>query len=722
PAKVADDASESDRLNSILKAPQPNTSWSRSRWLPLCRPLGAEAFRNAALDETRRVAERMRAVEILVEVFGGLDSPTATSLADAGSPLIRARAAWAVGRSNPETPDTDVLRRFLADRSPIVRRFALESLTSVSKPAVWSKVLNEIAQSLAEDDRLVRFTAAQLLGRLSDIQRDAIRKALVEHKQGLLWFSLGSLLRKTTLNASAAEVAMNLIADTSQPIELRRDAIRILQMSLSDVGPDKDRPVMFDGYASRASMDSIERDLNPILASLTDVFPSGDAMMDHELIRVIAMTTPPNRELFSKLLAGITESSLPADDIHRLAAIARMSMERSFEESTSTAKALVGIDVKLRKLRLKQDTNWDDRIGELYAALCDVDPVLPTVLTEQPGFGQPGHALFLSKVPQDTVNKAIDGFVATIATDPEYTWTNEVVFAIGESTRPEHLQLLRSQLPNLSVRDAVLMELADAPQKEDRALFLTGLESAQLNAVEACLKALTKLPRSNDAAEQFSLLSAARRLMNDDREFGLREMAMRLLQNNTGQSLQFVFGQEGHKPQPEAMQAWQDWLTQRYPDFRPVNADDAARTILASLDDVPWDQGDLERGRKLFERLSCAKCHGGRRALGPDLTGVARRFSRDDLFAAIVDPNRDISPRYQTTSIATTSGKIFTGLIVYESIDGLLLRDAEHKTYRIEGDEIDSKHLQRNSLMPNGLLRDISKADIADLNIYLQSL
>ncbi len=722
PAIVAANAPEQDRLNAILKAPQPNTSWSRSGWLPLCKPLGVEKFRSAAMDENRRVAERVRAVEILVEVFGGLDSATASSLASAGSPLVRARAAWAVGRSKPDAPDPEVLRKFLADRSPIVRRFALESLTSATSPTVWSKVLNELAQSLAGDDRLVRLTAAQLLGRLSDIQRDAIRKALLEHKQGLLWFSLGSMLRKTTLSPSSAQVAMEIVADAAQPLELRRDAVRVLQMALSDVGPGQDRPVMFDGYAPRASMDTIERDLNPIFAKLTDTFPSGDAVLDHELIRVIAMTSPPNRDLFTKLLAGITESSLPSDDIHRLAAIARMNLERSYEESTATAKALVGIDVKIRKLQLKQDTNWDDRIGELYAALCEVDPAMPTVLTEQPGFGQPGHALFLSKVPQGTVAKAIDGFVATIAADPDFTWTNDVVFAIGESDKPEHLQLLRSQLANLSVRDAVLMELADAPLKDDRALFVSGLESAQLNAVEACLKALTKLPRSNEAAEQFALLAAARRLMNDAREFGLREMAMRLLQNNTGQTLKFVFGTEGHKPQPEAMQAWQEWLTQRYPDYKPVNADEAAKAILVSLNEVSWEQGDIERGRKLFERLSCAKCHGGRRALGPDLTGVAKRFSRDDLFAAIVDPNRDISPRYQTTSIETKTGKVFTGLIVYESIDGLLLRDAEHKTYRIEGEDIESKHLQRNSLMPNGLLKDVRKEEIADLNAYLQSL
>jgi putative heme-binding domain-containing protein len=595
-------------------------------------------------------------------------------------------------------------------------------MTCATPVAAYNKILNEIAQSLAGDDRLVRLSAALLLSRLSNEQLDAMRTALAKHPQGLLWFSMGRMMRSTTLSIASAEAAVNVITSPQSPVQLRRDAVRVLQMALSDVGPGKDRPPMFEGYAPRAELDSIERELNPLMTKVANAFPSGDSAMDHELIRVFAMTAPLNRDLFTRLMAGITDLTLPADDIHRLAAISRISIERSYEESVATAKALVGIDVKIRKLGLKQDTNWDDRIGELYAALCKADPAMPTVITEQPGFGQPGHVLFLSQVPQGTVAKAIDGFVATIAADPDFVWTNEVVFAISESEKAEHQALLKAQLQNLSVRDAVLIVLAEKPAKEDRPLYLSGLDSAQLNAVEACANTLTKLPRANDAAEQYQLLSAARRLVNDPRELKIRETVMRLLQNNTSQTLQFVFGEEGYKLQPESMQAWQQWLEKRYPDFHPVDSSEAGRNMLAKLNEVPWDSGDAQRGQKLFERFACAKCHGGRRALGPDLKGVAKRFSRDDLFAAIIEPNRDISPRYQTTSIETKSGKVFTGLIVYESVDGLLLRDADHQTYRIEATDIESKHLQRNSLMPAGLLKEAQAEDLAHLYAYLLSL
>ena len=434
------------------------------------------------------------------------------------------------------------------------------------------------------------------------------------------------------------------------------------------------------------------------------------------------MTTPFNRDLFARLLASITDSTLPADDIHRLAAISQFDIERSYDESVATARALLGIDIKIRKYGLKQDTNWDDRIGELYQSLCKVDPAMPTLLAEQPGFGEPGHVLFLSQVPQASIPKAIEGLVSTIQQDPEYSWTSDVVFVIGESSKPEHLALLREQLDNLSVRDSVLMMIAEKATKEDREILLSGLDSPQLNAVEACLKALVKLPRSSEAAEQFQLLGAARRLINDKREFQLRETVMRLLQNNTSQAHPFAFGGEGYRLQPESMQQWQTWLEKRYPDYHPPQTSDVSQKIMLSLETIDWDAGNADNGRRLFERLACARCHGGRQALGPDLKGVTKRFSRHDLFASIVEPNRDISPRYQTTSIETKSGKVYTGLIVYESVDGLLLRDAEHKTWRIEAADTESKVLQRNSLMPSGLLKDTQPSDLADLDKYLQSL
>jgi len=53
-ANVETTSTTADKLNAILKAPQPNTSWSRATWVSPAKSLGADSFRTAALDESRR--------------------------------------------------------------------------------------------------------------------------------------------------------------------------------------------------------------------------------------------------------------------------------------------------------------------------------------------------------------------------------------------------------------------------------------------------------------------------------------------------------------------------------------------------------------------------------------------------------------------------------------------------------------------------------------------
>ncbi|MDF1798796.1 MAG: cytochrome c, partial [Planctomycetota bacterium] len=66
--------------------------------------------------------------------------------------------------------------------------------------------------------------------------------------------------------------------------------------------------------------------------------------------------------------------------------------------------------------------------------------------------------------------------------------------------------------------------------------------------------------------------------------------------------------------------------------------------------------GDRARGQALFTAVSCASCHriaGQGGALGPDLSGAARRFSRHDLLQAIIEPDRDRSDQYGLVRMPT---------------------------------------------------------------------
>jgi putative heme-binding domain-containing protein len=72
--------------------------------------------------------------------------------------------------------------------------------------------------------------------------------------------------------------------------------------------------------------------------------------------------------------------------------------------------------------------------------------------------------------------------------------------------------------------------------------------------------------------------------------------------------------------------------------------------------------------------------------------------------------------------VETKAGKTYTGLIVYDSVDGIMLRNGTNQTFRIEGKDIESKRTLPTSLMPAGLLKDLKDEDLADLYTYLKSL
>jgi putative heme-binding domain-containing protein len=543
---------------------------------------------------------------------------------------------------------------------------------------------------------------------------------VVSYAAGWLAHSHGDL---TKVRQAMSPLAVAVLRGDYPP-ELKLDTLRLLQGMLGDLGPSERHPAAFDGYAPGLDLRPLERELDEVRVQLADVYPTGNPLVDTELSRVLAMLSPTNQKLLDKIVAKLTKNSDPIDDIHHLLVAARLPVTRSAAQREALAAALVGLDAKFTQGKLPQDSSWNDRMRDLYTRLCELDEFLAPVLVDVPGFGRPSHVLFMSQMPPQRLGDAIGAFVRQAQADKEYPWTNDVVFLLGASDDAAHRALVRGLYDRLPVRGAVLMTLSEKPDAADRAWFREGLESSQAEVLDGCLTALEKLPADPGAGEQLALLRAVRRLGADEREYGFRERAVKLLERNTQHTEPFVFGKPGHQPQSAAVAAWTQWVGQRWPQesAASLGGDAEVAQLPKLLSQVDWASGDAARGAKLYETRSCAQCHGGRSALGPDLNGVAGRFSREDLFTAIVDPNRDVSARYQTTLIETRQGKTYSGLIVYESVDGLLLRNATQQTFRIETADIEEHRRSPVSLMPAGLLKGLPPGDYADLYAYLATL
>ena len=137
---------------------------------------------------------------------------------------------------------------------------------------------------------------------------------------------------------------------------------------------------------------------------------------------------------------------------------------------------------------------------------------------------------------------------------------------------------------------------------------------------------------------------------------------------------------------------------------------------------INWEKGDGQRGAPVYQQRACAACHDGSRRLGPSLAGITARFSREDLFLHIVDPNLSISPTYLAQEITLKDGTVHLGVPVYQSAAAVLLETGLGGTVRLSGDQIQSSAPARQSPMPEGLLNGASDAELADLYAYLQTL
>ncbi len=228
-----------------------------------------------------------------------------------------------------------------------------------------------------------------------------------------------------------------------------------------------------------------------------------------------------------------------------------------------------------------------------------------------------------------------------------------------------------------------------------------------------CVEALERLPGGSDENHLLALVQALRRLGDSKEEKQLQERLGKYLEKLTGQKL----GSD--------KKSWVDWFARSHPKLAarlggPDGVDvQAWAKRLAKID---WASGDAARGLAIFTRASCASCHSGARALGPDLRGVTGRFSRDDLLTAILQPSRDISARYRTTMVETAEGRVYQGLVIYDAVDSLILQTGPAATVRVVNKQIVGRRLTDVSLMPAGLLDPLKDQDIADLVAYLRSL
>jgi len=131
-------------------------------------------------------------------------------------------------------------------------------------------------------------------------------------------------------------------------------------------------------------------------------------------------------------------------------------------------------------------------------------------------------------------------------------------------------------------------------------------------------------------------------------------------------------------------------------------------------------KGVATQGRGIFlER--CAACHrygGEGRRVGPDLDG-ARVAGKEKTMEAILEPNVDVRPEYQTYLLQSRTGQKFIGLIRGENPNAVtLVQPAEGESIWPRAGFVTTQ-AQTWSLMPEGMEKGMTTQGMADLLEYV---
>lgn len=178
----------------------------------------------------------------------------------------------------------------------------------------------------------------------------------------------------------------------------------------------------------------------------------------------------------------------------------------------------------------------------------------------------------------------------------------------------------------------------------------------------------------------------------------------------------------------DAMSNWQRWYEVHYPDKPPATLPgetERPRWSMEFLEQfLSGDQGKagaIDNGALVFNKAQCSSCHkmnGKGKGFGPDLSSISKRFTKSEFLESTLYPSHVISDQYATKKVLTTSGEVHVGILV-KTPNGYLVRVNQDKEVSVNESEVEEILPSKVSVMPSGLLDNLTPSEIRDLLCFL---
>ena len=715
----------STEVDLVLRMPQPLDAWSRAIWRPRASRLGARPFDLAVLAEGLPDSQRVRAIEILTELHGGLMTVTAQVATNSRSPVVRGRLAWSLGRI-PCKDFAPILLTLSKDPNPWVRRSALEAVLEQLESIPPATVAQVALANVDQSDKRLRQLAARLAQSLPLANWQAFYLSLMRGgAQSQLSAALAVSMRfaTNTFNIPLLTTTLNALKVCRSPAE-QLQGLSLLSQAMGDWRILNPTLELYSAYEPQHPPLVGSPQERQILEVVRPMLKSADPLLVSEAARVLGMLRDPDPSLPARLLDGIKPQSDPTTDFHSLIVLSRLPPHTSSNLTQRSAAALVAVSQKVHGLSDRPKQTWSDRFKELVGQLVRRDGGLAEALLRYPGFVTTANVIMVDAFDFPDRERAARLLFAAAKANPRFGWSVPLVRLFGLLPARETRALLSEQWRNPELRDALVPVLAREPDIQDREKFLEGLSSLSTETVQGSLEALGKLPAVPVASALERCLRILERAMRDPQQASLIAPTIRLVNRLTSQSFKIPdIGADGVLLR-QSVQPLFDWCLAQYPGavaglqrqkLTAASWSELLRTVL-------WDRGDSTLGEITFRSRACANCHGGGSQVGPDLAGITKRMSPQDLFDHIKFPNKEVAEPYRVTTVQTKQGASYAGIVVFFSADGLLLRLADGDTVRLAESEIASRRSSVESVMPEGLLDGLAAPDLAHLYAYLKSL